>query len=953
MVTDKTNKNIINISIKSKFFDTINNALGKLSIQHSVCSLLIQNKQVNDWVNSKTSKIYGISDSLTQRAWHAFYEIYEIPKDPITSHFMAFKSFKDGYISTREPTFKSNLKSLDRKFIIEAFTYPIMFKKVKKSDILINIIHSMTQFMPLNTSLYGRYTYVANGKTTIHKCIICEMPIINSNKNKFSSFKYCCKKCETISRNNTRFNNFEKIMNAYNDKKLRRLIVRILNDSIKLKKIIISKFLEIIQDKNIEGIKTSQMLYHIKYEIDKYSKCGHCDKTLKYSFNTPTQLYPITCSIKCNNKYRKNIEKRLRNNSTNSSGYMTNVGKHEEELIRYVEEHVDLTFQRNKLFSGGFFPDGINVENKIIVEVNEAYHLNYKQKLKDKLKYETYIDKGYKVLLCWDNIKTNIKFDNYIKKLMDIFGDNVSNIFFIDTATNNGLRILTPNGFEPFAGIKRNKNIGDIIQFELINGKKIASTPNHLFYDSNNMAKLAKDFETNDLIISDNGNLNITKITTIPAKEHEYVYDIVDSGYDSCFITNGIKSHNCIIIDECAFIAPNVMDNLWTAVYPTISSDTSGKSKCILVSTPNGIGNLFHEMYTAGLKRKKTEEKGIRWNTVRIDWFDVPGRDERWKQEQLESFNGDDRRFAQEFGNSFIGSSQSLISAKIIDEMIKNNKNIKYETITIYDNDIKIWKQPKPKAIYVLGIDVADGAGKDKSVIDIYDITRPGEIIDEVAHFSCNKISPTELAYLSVKLANMYNMGIVMIEYNGIGSTTCRFMNEIYDYYNIASVESKDFGILSNNTLKSQACRNLKKLFDNKGINLIVKNPDTLSELLTFERRSTKSGKYTYNAIGSSHYDDNVMALVWAMLILDQEYTEEFLIIESVKQIGLEFIPSVLTIDSNESETNGLYDKEIDSIFKSIKNKNITTILDEDDNENEYDYDEDDEYMYDEDDEFF
>jgi len=68
----------------------------------------------------------------------------------------------------------------------------------------------------------------------------------------------------------------------------------------------------------------------------------------------------------------------------------------------------------------------------------------------------------------------------------------------------------------------------------------------------------------------------------------------------------------------------------------------------LVVSTPNGIGNKFHEIYT-GTQTGKYKT----WTADRIDWWDVPGRDEEWKQLQIELL-GSEERFRQEFGNTFL-----------------------------------------------------------------------------------------------------------------------------------------------------------------------------------------------------------------------------------------------------------------------------------------------------------
>jgi len=127
------------------------------------------------------------------------------------------------------------------------------------------------------------------------------------------------------------------------------------------------------------------------------------------------------------------------------------------------------------------------------------------------------------------------------------------------------------------------------------------------------------------------------------------------------------KSANVLVVDESAFIPPHIMSSLWSSVYPVVSS--SKDSKVLLVSTPNGTGNHFHNCYNSAVTGKKNNDG---WKCFQINWWDVPNRDETWKQQQIDSFNGDMTRFNQEYGNCV--SSDTLIKVKI-------NDNIKLITI--------------------------------------------------------------------------------------------------------------------------------------------------------------------------------------------------------------------------------------------------------------------------------
>lgn len=54
------------------------------------------------------------------------------------------------------------------------------------------------------------------------------------------------------------------------------------------------------------------------------------------------------------------------------------------------------------------------------------------------------------------------------------------------------------------------------------------------------------------------------------------------------------KAVNLLIIDEAAFIKD--MGDHWKAIYPVLSSSSDGR--CITLSTVNGVGNWFHEVWT-------------------------------------------------------------------------------------------------------------------------------------------------------------------------------------------------------------------------------------------------------------------------------------------------------------------------------------------------------------------
>tara|TARA_Y100000592_G_scaffold57385_1_gene89842 strand:+ start:574 stop:1272 length:699 start_codon:yes stop_codon:yes gene_type:complete len=76
-----------------------------------------------------------------------------------------------------------------------------------------------------------------------------------------------------------------------------------------------------------------------------------------------------------------------------------------------------------------------------------------------------------------------------------------------------------------------------------------------------------------------------------------------------------------LVMDEAAFI--NGIDEIWTAAQQTLA--TGGGA--IMLSTPNGTGNLFHKTWM-------DSEAGGKFNGIKLHWTAHPERDETWREEQ-------------------------------------------------------------------------------------------------------------------------------------------------------------------------------------------------------------------------------------------------------------------------------------------------------------------------------
>ena len=97
-------------------------------------------------------------------------------------------------------------------------------------------------------------------------------------------------------------------------------------------------------------------------------------------------------------------------------------------------------------------------------------------------------------------------------------------------------------------------------------------------------------------------------------------------------------TYNLIFLDEFAFVPHNMATEFFTSTYPVISSGST--SKVIIVSTPNGL-NLFYKMWADAIEGRSF------YKPIEVHWSQVPGRDDKWKEETIR--NTSEEQFRQEF----------------------------------------------------------------------------------------------------------------------------------------------------------------------------------------------------------------------------------------------------------------------------------------------------------------
>ena len=334
-------------------------------------------------------------------------------------------------------------------------------------------------------------------------------------------------------------------------------------------------------------------------------------------------------------------------------------------------------------------------------------------------------------------------------------------------------------------------------------------------------------------------------------------------------------SINLVYLDEFAFVPATVQDEFFSSVYPTISSGRT--SRVLITSTPNGM-NMFYKLW-------HDAEKGMNdYATVSVNWWDVPGRDEKWKEETIR--NTSEKQFAVEFECEFLGSSNTLIDPNKLRVMV-------YEEPTNYNESLKIFEQPKQDHIYAITVDTSRGVGNDFSAFVVVDVTEvPYKV---VATYRDNTIAPVLYPKAIYNAARAYNNASVMVEINDIGQQVADILHNDLEYEGLIKAIWKgragqicgggfgggdsQLGVRTTSSLKRIGCSMLKTIIEND--RLIISDFDILSELTTFV--SNKRGT-NYEAEEGMN-DDLAMCLVLFAWLTGQDYFKELTDIDIRKNL--------------------------------------------------------------------
>ena len=348
-----------------------------------------------------------------------------------------------------------------------------------------------------------------------------------------------------------------------------------------------------------------------------------------------------------------------------------------------------------------------------------------------------------------------------------------------------------------------------------------------------------------------------------------------------------------LYIDEFAHIHPKTVRSFWRSVYPTLSS--SKVSQCIISSTPDGMDNLFFELWDKA-------NKGINsFVYKRVDYWEVEGHDEAWADKMRADFG--DEEFAQEFELSFDSRSNLLLSASQLSWLKRISSQYVYKELEktalddLFYRDKLLWHPSfdpnedfdTKKHRFILSNDIAEGKDEeelkdnDSNVTSIFQIELKSlaklRTLRKDEHQIENLFRIRQVGIFKDNIGDEDNMAKVnqALVFDQFGDELCKLVTEVnfngkaflrsfsthdswYDgilmhSFHTAPIpgekEPRKKPGFKTKSDKDFFCRLGKKLIGNK--TLITTDKETLSEFGSF-------GKVKTTWKGIAKHDDAVMA---------------------------------------------------------------------------------------------
>lgn len=484
-----------------------------------------------------------------------------------------------------------------------------------------------------------------------------------------------------------------------------------------------------------------------------------------------------------------------------------------------------------------------------------------------------------------------------------VFDDDMNQVYVKDLFV--GSKIQTKDGVEYIISIERKHTVVNMCDITVDDN-------NHRFYSNDILSHntttsaifllwyVLFNFDKNALVLGNKGKTAKEILDKIKKIFYELPYylrpgvqkwnemEIVfDNGCrimaETTTTRSGISfTYHCVLADEFAHIAPNILDEFYENLFPTI---TAGKARFIISSTQNGF-NLFQRLW-AGAVAQDNE-----YAPFETKWHEVPEwnpdtkswepRDEAWHRRQIANY-GSEEAFNKQFGTAFDSNANALISNKKLKDI--SNYAIQFERKDLPGVEQYFVWHPDYNPItdlrkdkIIITCDLAEGGGHDYTTFIFNKVINDNGLVKykTLGMFHQNEISLEKCAQILRDICNKY-MDIyryyISIEMNTYGELFVRYLKDLIDKdpdpdnfnYDVFLKFKKEryvggktkteykIGVKLDSKEKLFGCMNFKSLVENNRLENF--NLQYINELYNF---CDAEGNNVYKA--SYGHDDIVMA---------------------------------------------------------------------------------------------
>ena len=305
-------------------------------------------------------------------------------------------------------------------------------------------------------------------------------------------------------------------------------------------------------------------------------------------------------------------------------------------------------------------------------------------------------------------------------------------------------------------------------------------------------------------------------------------------------------SMNVLVIDECAFIKTSVWEEFADSIFP--SQSALAWKKNIIISTAKGLNHFYDLVQKAKLDDMQPNSKTA---FIEVHWDEVPRYDSKGNLMEPEEFKRQIIKrygrvyFEQNYGNSFVGSSETLIAPEVLAELQHKNP------IAVWDDMLRLYYEPQQNHTYIMSVDAAK-EGKDYFAIQVIDVTEMPFKQVAAANLQVDYLTMPDFLY---EWGARFNTAHMIIENNeGAGQSIADMLVNHFEYPNIYYQDNKYKypGFRTTKSTRDSIIRMLQILINSGKLEICDK--ETISEFQRFELVNDK-----YQA--SSGHDDLVMAL--------------------------------------------------------------------------------------------